>query len=78
MFALKIGQVLEFIEPAGADDHVIPKGTRVRVGLIMNEIVEPSITLLVLGEKTQETLTVAKHIVMLHCQPVPEPASGAR
>jgi len=73
MFTLKIGQELEFIEPAHTDDRVIPKGTRVRVGLIMDEIVEPNVTLLVLGGKSPETLTVARHIVMLHCEPVQDP-----
>ncbi len=73
MFTLKIGQELEFTEPSHADDRVIPKGTRVRVGLIMNEVVEPNVTLLVLGGESTETLTVARNVVMLHCQPVHEP-----
>jgi hypothetical protein len=72
MFTLKIGQELEFIEPANSEGRVIPKGTRVRVGLIMNELMESKVTLVVLGTKSPETLTVAKHVVTLHCHPVGE------
>ena len=70
MFNLEIGQELEFIEPATTEDRVIPKGTRVRVGFIMHELLESKVTLVVLGEKSQETLTVARHIVTVHCRVV--------
>lgn len=74
MFNLEIGQELEFIEPAHVDDRVLQKGTRVRVGAIMNELLEPNVTLVVLGGKSPEILTVARHVVTLHCRPV----EGAR
>ena len=73
MFTLEIGQELEFIEPAHTDDGVIAKGTRVRVGFIMPELLESNVTLVVLGGKSPETLTVARHIVTLHCRPVQKP-----
>jgi len=73
MFNLEVGQELEFIEPARTEDRVIPKGLRVRVGAIMAELLEPKVTLVVLGGQSPETLTVARHIVTLHCQPVHKP-----
>jgi hypothetical protein len=72
MFNLEVGQELEFIEPATADDQVIPKGTRVRVGAIMSEVFESKVTLVVHGGHLPETLTVDRHIVTLHCRPVHE------
>jgi len=70
MFNLEVGQELEFIEPATADGRAIAKGTRVRVGAIMAEVVEPQVTLVVIGGQAVETLTVPKHVVALHCRPV--------
>jgi len=70
MLNLEIGQELEFIEPVRIEDRVIPQGLRVRVGAIMAELLEPKVTLVVLGGQSPETLTVAKHVVTLHCQPV--------
>lgn len=72
MFKLEVGQELEFIEPATADGRKIEKGTRVRVGAIMSEVVEPAVTLVVIGGKTVETLRVPKHVVTLHCRPAPK------
>ena len=68
MFKLEIGQELEFIEPATIDDHVIAKGTRVRVGHIMNELVEPKVTLVLTGSHPPQTLAVDRHVVTLHCR----------
>ena len=69
MFTLEIGQELEFIEPAHTEDGVlIAKGTRVRVGFIMPELLESNVTLVVLDDKSPQTLTVPKHIVTLHCR----------
>ena len=73
MFNLEVGQELEFIEPASTNDLVIPKGTRVRVGAIMSELLESKVTLVVHDGKLPEILTVERHIVTLHCQPVHEP-----
>jgi hypothetical protein len=71
MFNLEIGQELEFIEPATTmEGRVIPKGTRVRVGSIMSEVLEQKVTLVLHGAKPPETLTVARHIVTMHCRPV--------
>jgi hypothetical protein len=73
MFNLEVGQELEFIEPASTNDLVIPKGTRVRVGAIMSELLESKVTLVVHDGKLPETLTVERHIVTMHCQLVHEP-----
>jgi len=69
MLNLEIGQELEFIEPVHIEGRVIPQGLRVRVGAVMAELLEPKVTLVVLGGQSPETLTVAKHVVTLHCQP---------
>ena len=68
MFNLEIGQELEFVENVSTADQVISKGTRVRVGAIMAEFLEPKVTLVVLSGKSVETMTVAKHIVTMHCR----------
>lgn len=70
MFDLAIGQVLEFIEPATSDGDVIAKGTRVRVGFIWSELAEEKVDIVVINEQPPRTLTVARHVVTLHCQPV--------
>ena len=71
MFNLEIGQELEFIEPAlRMEGRVIPKGTRARVGAIMSEVLEQKVTLVLHGGTPPETLTVTRHIVTMHCQPV--------
>lgn len=73
MFNLEVGQELEFIEPATADDLVIPKGTRVRVGAIMSEVVESKVTLIIHEGTLPKTLTVDRHVVTLHCRPLQQP-----
>jgi len=73
MFKLEVGQELEFIQPALAGDLAIPKGTRVRVGAIMSELLDSKVTLVVHDAKLPGTLTVDRHIVTLHCQPLREP-----
>lgn len=70
MFKLEVGQELEFIEPATADGVAIAKGTRVRVGAIMGEVVEPKVTLVVLGGAAPRTLSVDRHVVTVHCRPL--------
>ncbi len=72
MFNLEVGQVLEFIEPAHSDGRLLAKGTRVRVGAIMAELDEPNVTLVILGQKDPEVLTVPRRIVTLHCRHVQE------
>jgi hypothetical protein len=49
---------------------VIAKGTRVRVGFIWSELSEEKVNIVVMDEQAPRTLTVARHVVTLHCQPV--------
>jgi len=71
MLNLEIGQELEFVESAHtADGTEIPKGTRVRVGAFTAELLESKVTLVVLNRDSPKVLTVAKHIVTMHCRPV--------
>ena len=72
MFKLEVGQELEFVTPASTGDLVIAKGTRVRVGAIVSELLDSKITLVVHDGKLPGTLTVDRHVVTLHCQPVHE------
>ena len=73
MFSLEVGQELEFFAPVHVDGQLIAKGTRVRVGAIMSELLDSNVTLIVHGAKSPATLTVARHVVTLHCRPVPQP-----
>ena len=72
MFRLEVGQELEFIAPVHVDGRLIAKGTRVRVGAIMSELLDSNVTLVVHGGTPPATLSVARHVVTLHCQPVPQ------
>ena len=71
MFNLEVGQELEFIESTHLGGQAIARGTRVRVGAIMAELLDSNVTLVVHGEKPPQILTVARHVVTLHCRPVP-------
>ena len=67
MFNLEVGQEREFFEPTHTEDRAIPKGMRVRVSVIMTELLdEPRVTLVILGTKVPEVFTVARHVVTLH------------
>jgi len=70
MFKLEVGQELAFVKSATVDGLAIPKGTRVRVGAVLSELLDSNVTLVVHDPKLPETLTVARHVVTLHCQPV--------
>lgn len=70
MFSLTPGQELEFVQPAQVDGKQIAKGTRVRVGTITSDLLDPKVTLVVHGGNPPQILTVARHVVTLHCQPV--------
>ncbi len=74
MFNLEIGQELEFVEPAHAEGVAIAKGTRVRVAAFVKELLESKVTLVILGKESPEVLTVPRHIVTVHCMPVPKSA----
>jgi len=67
MIQIKVGQELKFIEPVNVDGRTIERGTRVRVGFILDEIVEPQVTVVVLGKEPLQTLTVPKHVLTMHC-----------
>lgn len=69
VFDLQIGQELEFIEPVRIDGQVIGKGSRVRVGLIEDEVVGAKVMVVMLGREPK-TLTLPRHILTLHCLPV--------
>jgi hypothetical protein len=70
MFDIKVGQELEFFRPVEVQGRVIAQGTRVRVGAIMAEFMEPDVTLVMLNGEPPGALTVPKHVVTLNCQPV--------
>jgi hypothetical protein len=68
MHQIKVGQELEFVEAANADGRTIEKGTRVRVGYVLDEVLEPKVTIVILGKEPLETLTLPKHILAVHCR----------
>jgi hypothetical protein len=67
---LQPGQVLEFIVPADIDGKRIEKGTRVRIGQIIAELMEPKVILVVLDSDPPQTLTVPRHVLAVYCRPV--------
>ena len=72
MLNLEIGQEWKFVHSVSVDGHTIPSGTRVRVGAILSEVVEPKVTVVVLNQEPVEALTFAKHIITMHCRLDPE------
>ena len=67
MDQIKVGQELEFIEAAHVDGTTIAKGTHVRVGFIIDGVVEPKVTVVVLGKEPPTTLALPRHVLMVHC-----------
>ena len=67
---IKVGQVLEFVEPVKVEGRSIARGTRVRVGHILGGVTEPKLTLVLLGGEKVETITVDHHVVGMHCRVV--------
>lgn len=65
---IKVGQVLEFVDPVTVDGRKIERGTRARVGYILTEIVEPKLTLVLLGAGKPETIVVDHHVAGIHCR----------
>jgi len=72
MLNLEIGQEWKFVHSVSVDGHTIPSGTRERVGAILSEVVEPKVTVVVLNQEPVEALTLAKHIITMHCRLDPE------
>jgi len=73
MHQIEVGQELEFIEPAHVDGKTIEKGTRVRVGFVLDEVLESKVTVVLLGKEPPETLTVPRHVLAMHCVPARKP-----
>jgi hypothetical protein len=71
---IKIGQVLEFVDSVNVDGRVIKRGTRARVGHIVDQVMEPRLTLVLLGSEKPETVVVDHHVAGLHCRIVAEGA----
>ena len=69
---IKVGQVVEFVDAATVGGRRIERGTRARVAQIMHEIKEERITLVILDEQAPEAIVVDRHVVGIHCRPVPE------
>jgi hypothetical protein len=69
---IKVGQVLEFVDSVDVDGRVIKRGTRGRVGYILKEVMEPKLTLVLLGTERPETVIVDHHVAGIHCRVVSE------
>ena len=70
MSKIEIGQEREFFEPARVEGKTIPKGTRVRVGYMATNPHEPRVIVVVLGTQPPETVTMPRHVLMLHSVPL--------
>ena len=69
---IRVGQVLEFVDPVNVEGRVIERGTRARVGYILTEVVEPKLTLVLLGPEKAGTIVVDHHVAGIHCRIVSE------
>ena len=75
---IKVGQLLEFLEPVHVEGRVIERGTGARVGYILTEVVEPELTLVLLGAEKPETVVVDHHVAGLHYRIVSEATEPAQ
>jgi hypothetical protein len=69
---IKVGQLLEFVEPVTVEGRRIERGTRARVGHILGEVMESKLTLVLLGKDKAESIVVEHHVAGMHCRVVPE------
>ena len=69
---IKVGQVLEFVEPVNVEGRRIERGTRVRVGHILGAVMGSKLTLVLLGGEKPETIVVDHHVAGIHCRIVQE------
>lgn len=65
---IKVGQVLEFVDPVTVEGRAIEPGTRARVGYILTEVLEPKLTLVLLGEDKPTTIVVDHRVAGVHCR----------
>ena len=70
MDKIEIGQEREFFEATQLDGKVIDKGTRVRVGYIVRSLHEARVIVVVLDAEAPKTLTMPRHILILHTVPL--------
>ena len=70
MDKIEVGQEREFINRTDLDGRVIEKGTRVRVVFVVDEALEQTVTVVVLGREPAESLTMPRHVLTLHSIPV--------
>jgi hypothetical protein len=71
---IKVGQLLEFVEPVDVGGRSIARGTRARVGYILDEVSEPKLMLVLLSADKPETIVVEHHVAGLHCRVVADTA----
>lgn len=71
MTTLEIGDELEVRTAIDYEGNKVAEGARVRVGAIVTEFLEPTVTLVVLAGTAPESVVLPKHVVMMHCRPVP-------
>ncbi|HTP60897.1 MAG TPA: hypothetical protein VMJ14_02330 [Burkholderiales bacterium] len=69
---IKVGQVLEFVDDVSVEGRTVKRGARARVGYILTEVVEPKLTLVLLGSGKPETIVVEHHVAGIHCRIVSE------
>ena len=72
MLKIEVGQELEFFEPAQLGGTMIEKGTRVRIGFVTKELLEPHVMVIVLGKEPPETLMMPRHVLTLHSVLLPK------
>ena len=65
---IKVGQVLEFVDPVNVEGRTIAPGARARVGYILTEVLEPRLTLVLLGEDEPTTIVVDHRVAGIHCR----------
>ena len=66
MDQVEVGQEFEFIKPADLEGRLIEKGTRVRVGFVVDDGLEQTVTAVVLGRAPAESVTMPRHVLTLH------------
>ncbi len=70
MFNLQIGQRFQFFEQTRSGERVIPQGTIVKIGAMVDHFPgEAGVTMIVQGRNV-DIVTVPRHVITMHCWPL--------
>ncbi len=67
---IEVGQEVEFVDLVETEEMTIERGTRARIGNIIAEVVEPTVTFVLLGPAKGGKILVNADVACSHCRVV--------